>query len=200
MVSVQIEAYGNSLPPYPQEGDWVTIPQSPIPAGLRDFIGRVYEHVEPVDPARPVDLGVWLAPATQPIENLRLSLRELGFPSGEYVGAVFERRVAARPLLYYRRRNTAGLIVELASDAQFRYVIRWTPATGGPRTAVDILVTPSSLLSDSTGWAEHLTRWLDWAYPMLAGVLTTTISPEIRVALETRMAVIPVYGGLVRYA
>lgn len=200
MVTVPVNLIGNSLPVPPNEGDWVTLPYSPIPAGLRTFLGGIYNLVEPVDEAAPVDLRVWLDPETQPIENLRLSLRDLGFPAGDYVGPVFERRVAARPLSYYQRRNTAGLLVELAEDAQFRYRIIWTPLTGGPRTAAQVLVTPTSLLTDSTGWAEHLIYWLNWGYPLLEGRLTVIVAPEVRLRADYSALVIPVFGGLVYYA
>ena len=132
----------------------MTIPQSPIPTGVRNALGEIYRMVEPVDPVSPVDLRVWLDPETMPIANLRLMLREQGFPAGDYIGEVFERRVASRPLLYYRRRNTASLLMELADDGEFSARIRWTPATGGPRTAATILVTPTALLGEATDWAR----------------------------------------------
>ena len=200
MVSLAVNTIGDSLPPFHPEGDWITLPDSPIPAALRAFLGGVYGLVEPVDADAPVDPRAWLDPATAPIDNVRLSLRDLGFPSGDYVGPVFERRVAARPLAYYRRRNTASMLMELADDAEFRYIIRWTPASGGPRTGANVLVTPTALLNDSTGWAEHLVRWLNWSYPLLAGAFTVTVAPEVRIALRASMAVIPVYGGIVYYA
>ena len=102
MTTVPTVIRGNSLPPPEPEGDWVTIPQSPIPTGVRNALGEIYRMVEPVDPVSPVDLRVWLDPETMPIANLRLMLREQGFPAGDYIGEVFERRVASRPLLYYR--------------------------------------------------------------------------------------------------
>ena len=89
--------------------------------------------------------------------------------------------------------------MELADDGEFSARIRWTPATGGPRTAATILVTPTALLGEATDWAAHLLRWIEWSYPLLSGVLTIIVSPVVRAPLVARMKVLPIYGGLVHY-
>ena len=147
----------------------------------------------------PVSVRRYIDAAYQPIDNLRQELALFGFPSGEYLGEIFERRVGANKLSYFRRQNTVSLLVELSQHAQFRYVLSWT-LTAGVRTALNICITPSVLIGESTDWAEFVRAWMEWSYPYFAGGgIVVTLCPEVRANISISAGIVPIYGGVVRY-
>ena len=202
MVTLALDTGDDSsgLPVRPPVGDWVTTDESPVALAARGALAGLLDGAQPLSPDDPVSVRRYVSAATMPLGNLYRELRTLGFPASDYLGAEFARRVGGRALLYYQRRNTASLIVELAADARFRYVLSWTPPTGGPRTALNVCVTPTVLRTASTGWAEFVTEWLEWSYPYFeGGGIVVTICPEARTTLELAPLVSVARGGVVRY-
>lgn len=201
MVTVNIANLDDEqgLPLSAPTGAWVTIDQSPAVLGVAAALGNWLDSLSPVNAATPVSVLEYISAATQPIANLRAELAAFGFPSGEYIGEVFERRVAARKLQYFQQRNTAALLVELASEAEFTYTLSWLPETG-QRTTMNICITPSTLIRTEQGWAEFIRRWLEWSYPYFAnGGTVVTLCPIIRAAVDYALTVLPVYQGVVSY-
>ena len=200
MVSLRIQSDEFGLPERPPTGFWTRVAESPaVLAGERAALSW-FQDLRPIDATAPMDVRRYVDAATQPIANLRQELAAFGFPNSEYLGEVFERQVAATKLAYYRRRNTASLIVEFARDARFRYILTWTPETGGPRTAMNVCITPSSLLVDASNWAAFVTEWVAWSYPYFRdGGINVVICPEARATIDYAAALVRVQRGAVRY-
>ena len=178
MVTLRTDSDDWGVLPRPAAGMWTRIADSPASRAVANALDGWTDNLSPVDASTPVDVRKYIRAATQPLENLRAELNMFGFPDGDYLGETFQRRVGANRISYYQRRNTASLVVEFAAQAEFLYILTWTPPSGGPRTAMNICVTPSGLLGDSTGFATFVTEWLEWSYPWFSnGGVTVTICP-----------------------
>ena len=196
----QINRRGWGLPAPAPSGLWATVADSPAVLAVGDALADWLSNARPLDAAAPVSVRRFVEAANQPLENLRAELAMFGFPSGEYLGPDFERRVGANKLEYFQRRNTASLLVELAAHAEFRYILSWQ-LTAGERTAMNVLVTPSRFLGEATEFGDFVTEWLIWSYPWFgAGGVTVTLAPEVRLGYEAAIAMMPVYQGVVDYA
>ena len=201
MVTVNIDNLvdGQGLPVSRPAGMWVTVDESPAVVGVAAALETWLSNLSPVDANMPVSVRSYVEAATQPIGNLRAELALFGFPSGEFLGETFERRVGARKLDYFQRRNTESLLVELAGHAEFRYVLSWTPETG-QRTALNVCVTPTVLLTGESGWAEFVRTWLEWSYPYFSdGGIVVTLCPVVRATAEYAASLLTVYQGIVSY-
>ena len=200
MVTIRVESDQFGLPERPPVGFWVRIADSPAVLGVRDAMAAWFADLRPLDAGAPVVVRRYLTAATQPLGNLRRELSLYGFPDSSYLGETFERRVGARKLEYFRRRNTASLLVDFARDAQFRYVLSWLPASGGPRTRMNLCITPTALLADAVDWADFVHEWMTWSYPYFSNTgISVLLCPEARAMLDYSAATTRVYSGLVRY-
>ena len=91
----QINRRGWGLPAPAPSGLWATVADSPAVLAVGDALADWLSNARPLDADAPVSVRRFVEAANQPLENLRAELAMFGFPFGEYLGEVFERRVGA---------------------------------------------------------------------------------------------------------
>ena len=121
---------------------------------------------------------------SMPLDNLRLWLREAGFPDASLLGERFEREVYRDRAIYLGQRNRGAILEKFAESAGFDFeIIKWIPQTG-QRRGFELCITPRPGDVVGTDWTDFVVSWVNWMFPTMSGEITLTVCSTVIVPME----------------
>ena len=144
---------------------WPYIQESPA---VKAAVASLDIAAEKTLPDKPLDVRIFVAPDTIPLDNLITEVETRRIPPTEFLGETFGRRVYREMTFYYSNRNRFSGINRFSDDAQFSYIKTWL-LTGVTRTGISICVSPSPFVDADKSYVSGVTKWIEWLLPHFEG-------------------------------